>query len=130
MRWLALLLLFGSAQADWGWRDTTLEGASEVLIVLDWGTTRDIAWKMHHVLYPRSGLERPEYCGHEINPVLGRKPDMRTVDLYFGSWVLMHPVLSALLPEGRFRALWQAGTIGLEGYMVRRNVQFGLTVRF
>ena len=123
----ALLLavaLPAQALDEWTWQDTSWEAASLGALVLDWGTTRDAAWENAHVR--REGF----YSLHaEGNPVLGRYPSTKSVDLYFASSIVTHAAVAALLPQG-WRRAWQASTVGLEVLVLRGNFRAGLSVRF
>jgi hypothetical protein len=90
----------------------------------DWGQTRYIA-------------QHPgEY--YETNPILGRHPKTSAVDLYFLSALVIHPVVSYLLPSKAQvfgfdinpRRIWQAGTIIVELGCVSNNARLGIGFSF
>lgn len=107
---LALLLAPGRPLAwdrSWSRADTALEVTYATVAVVDWTQTAKIV---------KSGRR-------ETNPILGERPSLRGVALYFPSMIAGHFLVSRLLPAGKPRAIWQAFTIGMESEAVIHNVR-------
>jgi hypothetical protein len=111
--------------ADWKWdtADVLRELVAEGVTVIDWGQTRDIR---HH-------------DGHyEMNPILGRTPSNESIGKYFGTILVLHPVISALLPKEADvfgwhthpRSAWQYIYIGVESATVISNYRGGIRMSF
>ena len=118
---LALIFVIGpclhKAQAadPWGTQDIALEATWQLLHLLDWGQTLDIA-------------DHPEKY-HEHNPIMGKHPSRSTVNLYMGAWIPLHIGITYVLPK-ECRPYWQYVTIGVTGTCVIKNFSVGLQVRF
>jgi len=103
--------------------DTVREVASAGLTVVDWGQTRDIR---HHGQMV------------ELNPILGRTPTDHAIRGYFGTVLLVHPIISAILPaeatvlgvELRPRVAWQYLYLGVELTATASNYRGGLRLSF
>jgi hypothetical protein len=113
-----------NAADKWTMADTAWQASATALMVGDWGQTRYIA-------------QHPgEY--HETNPILGRHPSTSAVDLYFMGALIVHPVISYLLPSKAEifgvtinpRRIWQAGTIVVELGCVANNARLGIGFSF
>lgn len=87
-------------QATW----TALHGA-------DWLQTRYIA-------------QHPEQY-KEYNPILGSHPSVTEVDLYMGGWMVLHPIITDILPP-EYRKYWQYITIGEKAFWVGHNYSIGI----
>lgn len=115
---LCSILLSGCASTfaeKWSTGDTIREVTYGTLHVVDWGQTRYIA------KHPDKYEER--------NPLIGRHPSTGRVDIYMGSTLLLHPVISGYLkPE--YRRWWQYITIGIEGGAVVNNASIGVKIGF
>ncbi len=107
----------------WSKADTSREVVWEGLHVMDWGQTRYIA-------------KHPDKY-RELNPILGSHPSQNRVDIYMGSGLLLHPVISAYLSPQEYailgikvrpRSLWQYFTITLSGGCVINNASIGVRV--
>lgn len=120
-------LLAGRAEAleRWTWQDTAWEGGAIAALALDWGTTRDLAWRNSHQV--RGGRRYAEH--EECNPVLGHHPSMQQVNTYFATAIVTHAAIATLLPS-RWRRAWQVSALGLEIVAVGSNFQASLSVRF
>lgn len=127
---LALVLLSGCASANWTQGDSIRQGAIVALQTADYLQTRTIAVEM----VPESYTERPNgsserFYAHprwrETNPMLGEHPTTGQVNIFFAAGIIGNAVISYALPP-RYRAWWQAASIGLEGYYVGRNYQAGI----
>ena len=117
---IALLLIIAvlpsSARAsDWSKGDTFRELAFAALIVVDWGQTLNIA-------------DHPERF-REYNPILDSHPSQTRVNLYMPAAILLHAVVSYLLPR-TCREGWQYVTIGLEAGVITSNFNAGIGIRF
>ena len=95
--------------------DSLREAGWQVLHIVDWGQTLDIA--------------RNPGLYHEINPVIGRHPSVGRVNLYMGLSAAGHLAVSWALPK-EYRVYWQWMTIGVTGGLVGHNFNIGLRVRF
>ena len=124
---IIMLLLVGCA----GYKPAPLtkgqivgEVAWQVIHVVDWGQTLDIA-------------ANPDRY-HEINPIIGRHPSRGRVNLYMGASAILHPVVTWLLPEKAEvfgfefnpRWVWLGGTIATSGACVINNNSIGLRFGF
>lgn len=61
----------------------------------------------------------------EFNPILGSHPSVGEVDLYMGGWMLLHPIISDMLPP-EYRKYWQYISIGVSGGCVLNNMNLGI----
>jgi hypothetical protein len=122
---LSLLIPSLSIAADWSWdrTDVLREVVSDGITVLDWGQTRDIR----------------NHNGHtELNPVLGPTPSNAAINRYFASVMIIHPIVSALLPktvlvwgfELKPRMSWQYIYMGVEVAAISSNFHGGLKLSF
>ena len=70
----------------------------------------------------------------ETNPVLvamaGENPSDAATAVYFSSAVVLHAAVSYMLPRGKWRTLWQSGTLAINGGIVANNASLGLRVRY
>jgi len=114
---LVALLLPASAPAfdPWNTQDVALEVTWQLVHLIDWGQTRNIA-------------AHPEKY-REINPILGDHPSRQKVNLYMATGTLVHLGITHVLPK-RCRPYFQGVTIGLSGACVLHNFNIGLQVRF
>lgn len=94
--------------------DIVLEGASEIGLYAEWQQMRDV------VRHPRTEI----VCGVD-EKIYGAHPRMRNVDAYFEAWLLVHPLVSYVLPRP-YREIWQGGTIVFEFYVTRENASIGI----
>jgi len=102
-------------RSDWTRADSMREASYLALHVLDWGQTLDIA-------------DHPEKF-YERNPILGEHPSRGEVNRYFAAGMVLHPVVSYLLPRP-YREWWQYSTIGLEMVVVGNNARIGIGMGF
>lgn len=93
---------------NWETKDTTLELSYYGLHIMDWAQTRYIA------LHPE------EY--KETNIILGEDSSIEKIDIYFASTLILHTIISYLLPDN-FRLYWQISTISLEGGCIIHNLE-------
>jgi hypothetical protein len=120
-RWLATILLFFSTAVNAGWQDWTSEQrqwyiASNVLLLADWSTTRDMT-------------RRYDEGYRELNPILGSRPSTDKLDLYFITYLIGHYFLTDYL-QGRNREIYLYTITGVEGAAVANNLNIGLRLRF
>ena len=123
---LAILILPLQAQAaewDWSGIEIVREVASTGLTIADWGQTNDI--RNHNGMI-------------ELNPILGRSPSRGAVNTYFGTVLVLHPIITALLPRTASvfgmgiqpRAAWQYFYLGVEWTAISSNYKGGLRMSF
>lgn len=103
------------ALAQWTADALSLEGAYELVAAMDWAQTRTVA-------------ENPQ-SWHEYNSILGRHPSVAAVDNFFLAGAVLHPVVTAALPDA-YRRWWQIGTLSIESAIVGRNRFIGLRMSF
>lgn len=96
--------------ADW-----QREAVYQVLHVVDWGQTLDIA-------------ARPDEY-RELNPLIGTHPSRGDVNRYFAITALVHLGITRALPR-RYRSAWQYVTIGVQAGNTWRNARIGLRLNF
>lgn len=111
----ALLIISTSAYAAWSRPDTYREIASESLLFIDYSQTYNIA-------------NTPDRF-YEHNPILGRHPSIGRVNLYFISSMILHPIISYILPS-KVRPYFQYITIGIETSCIANNMRVGIGMRF
>jgi hypothetical protein len=121
MKYLLALMLSLSTVPALAWSHWTAEQrawymASNVAIVADWSTTRDLSRRYHEGY-------------HEINPVLGRRPSTREVDRYFVGALIAHYFVADWLPDQHRTFYLQTVTV-VEGALVAHNLSIGLRLRF
>lgn len=113
---ILLILLFPlTVSADWDRYDTMLLSASTLALIVDWGTTLEIA--RHPDRY------------YESNPILGRHPSVGGVNSYFVGCIVGNTVIMYLLPD-KWRKVWAGGVLVIEFYAVGRNLNAGVRIRF
>jgi len=120
-----LILTVEGQAADWSWdrADIVREGVSAGLTVVDWGQTRGI--RNHNGMI-------------ELNPILGWAPTNSAIGNYFGSVLVLHPIISALLPKDvnfagfqlNPRLAWQYFYLGVESTAIISNFNGGLRLAF
>jgi hypothetical protein len=128
---VALLWHVRASAQEWTDGDWVRQGSWEVLHILDWAQTRDVARNPQRFI--------------ENNPAMGEHPSVKRVDSYMGAWLLIHPAIShalprlgALLPENLQRALgvrhwregWQYVTLGVKAGAVYNNFTLGVRADF
>jgi hypothetical protein len=113
---LFILILSTKSHAfdTWTSTDTILEATSEITIALDWTQTLQI--KNHPDLY-------------ETTIFLGSHPSDDKINLYMGSLMILHPLITYILPA-KLRPVFQMITIGYEGNAVQNNLRAGLNIKF
>ncbi len=105
----------GKARAieEWTGVDVLRQSVFTSLVMADWVQTR-------LVIGPT--------CT-EANPILGRCPSARRIDLAAGSAILGHASVAALLPRP-WRQMWQMLGITIEGLVVTHNLSAGASFTF
>jgi hypothetical protein len=121
MKYLAITVLFmlilstkSRAFDTWTSTDTILEITSETVIAMDWVQTLQIK-------------DHPDL--NETNIFLGSHPSDDKINLYIGSVMILHPLITYILPA-KLRPVFQMITIGIEGNAVQNNLRAGLNVKF
>ena len=113
---LLSLVHYDATAADrWSTQDKALEGTYQVLHFVDWRQTRYIA-------------KNPDDY-YERNPILGEHPSTTTVDIYFISTAILHPIITHYLPK-EWRPYWQGVTISISGACVINNFAVGIRMDF
>ena len=92
-------------------QDITLELLYQVALYVDYKQTREIS---------KSELY------YEKNPLLGEHPSASRTRNYFIAAGLAHAGITALLPQGKYRTLWQGITLSVEAGVVYSNYQIGI----
>lgn len=130
MKKVLFLLLFlfspliANAGEKWSNSDIALESTWQILHILDWRQTIQIARN------PDRYWER--------NPLLGEHPSEQKVNLYFLVGAVLHPIVTEVLPNKynlwgiklRPRIIWESVSIGMSGGCVLNNFSIGLGVKF
>jgi len=97
---------------DWMREDTYRELAWTALLAVDYMQTRTI-------------VQNPDKY-FEYNPIIGKHPSQKNVDIYMASCAIIHPVISYYLPP-KYRKVWQYVTIGIELGAVGNNLRIGVS---
>ena len=100
---------------SWDKADSYREVGWQVIHVVDWGQTLEIA--------------RNPNDYHELNPIMGRHPSVGNVNVYMGLSSVAHVAISVLIPK-EYKETWQWITIGLSGACVISNFNIRLGVKF
>lgn len=118
---LVSLLFFRECHADsWTRNQKLTEISWQVLHIIDWGQTRNIA---QNPQYEEIGLPRF---------IIGSHPSTQGVDLYMGLTAIGHYLISDWLIDrkSRWYPWWQAVSIGATGACVVNNFSIGLRCKF
>ena len=114
---LLLLLLFPTQSCihtdPWTTQDKILQAAYLTAHTLDYLQTRNADWDRFY----------------ETNPILGRAPSTQSVDIYFLSTALLHPLITHLLPQS-WRKYWLGSTLLFETSVVCHNFHIGMGINF
>ena len=92
-------------------QDIALELLYQVALYVDYRQTRAISDSEFY---------------YERNPLLGEHPSASRTRNYFIAGGLAHAGITALLPQGKYRTLWQGVTLGVEAGFVYTNYQIGI----
>lgn len=118
-RQLALLAALPLSAQEWATRDTALEVACQVALLVDWKQTSEI----HRVRLPNGA------SAIESNRILGQHPTQATINQYFMACSVGHLVVSASLPTN-LRNYWQAATLSVSCYWIGHNRAIGISIRW
>lgn len=123
-----LILSIPCHAGDWSTTDTAFEIASEATFLADWSITLDA---LNH---------EDAYC---VNPLQGgHSPDRAKINLWFSSMLILHPIVSYVLPteysyidDGKecsvnLRRIFQILTISFNTAFVLHNLAAGYTFTF
>jgi len=122
MKFLTLcFVLILSIDSQAAWQDWSLDQkktyvASNVLLIADWSTTRDMTRRYHEGYFER-------------NPILGKHPSSDKLDLYFVSLLIGHYFMTDYL-QGRDREIYLYTVTAVEAAAVANNLHIGLRLRF
>lgn len=121
MKQLLLILLLLPSFVNAGWQDWTNEQqkwfiAANVVTLADWATTRDMARRYHE------GYK-------ELNPILGKHPNITQVDRYFATGMVLNYFLVDWL-QGNNRTFYLKVYTMSEGFVAARNLNIGLELKF
>lgn len=109
---IILVLVTPIHAGDWTREDTYRELTFQGLLVVDYLQTRTI-------------VRNPDKY-FEYNPIIGKHPNQKNVDIYMVSCAIIHPVVSYYLPP-KYRKVWQYVTIGIEAGAVGNNLRIGVS---
>lgn len=112
---LILMLALPLPSMAWNKSDTQRETIWQLIHVVDWGQTVDIA-------------KNPNRYS-EINPLIGEHPSVNDVHRYMIASSLTHYLVSRTL-KPRYRKYWQYITIGMTGTLIAHNYSVGLRINF
>lgn len=112
---LFFVLLFPLSALAWNKTDTQREIIWQLIHIVDWGQTVDIAKFPDHY--------------QEINPLLGKHPSVNDVNRYMVVSSVTHYIISRSL-KPKYRKYWQYVTIGITGTLITHNYNVGLRVNF
>ena len=123
VRKLALMISLVSTVAmaadPWTKTDTVLEVVSEIGLAGEWAQMLTV--------YPYGAYDT-NVCGIDAK-ILGHHPNRRSTNLYFGSWMLAHPIVSYLAPKP-WREGFQCATIVFEVAVNHHNASVGCVLHF
>jgi len=108
-RALLIFLFACSGPRKWTKLDVGLEVGFAGMTVVD-------TWQSYH-------LDSHE-CA-EANPILGPCGDRIPYQVYLPTVLILHAVISHVIPNGRYRTLFQALTLGFETGVVYGNYVLG-----
>jgi hypothetical protein len=101
-------------ESDWRWTtvDTVGQVAITTLLVMDRNQTIRIA----------SNYD-------EKNPILGKSPSVRAINIYFASSIFITAGVSLVLPKP-YRNIFQGVVVGCSGGTVWNNYRIGYSMKF
>ena len=112
---LALPNLSLAWKDDWTKADTIREVAWQVIHVIDWGQTLEIA-------------RQPDKF-YELNPIMGKHPSVGKVNAYMAISAITHAGISYVLPK-KYRVYYQWITFSVSSACIINNFNVGLRVKF
>ena len=118
MKYILTILLFlpAIALADpWTTGEKVAEGTYLALHIVDWSQTRYIA---KHDNYYES-----------FNSVLGPRPSVGAVNMWFLGTGIAQPIIASLLPT-EWRRIWIGAGIGMEFALTTHNSAIGIKMDF
>lgn len=130
---LAALLCFSFncfADDEWTKADSYREATYLTFLAVDWAQTRYIArYKQCSDVTKDKVTTTTCHYFREINPILGTRPSVDRVDVYFILSGAAHMYVSRILSE-KWRARFQYVTIGYEVIGDASNYHFGIKMEF
>ena len=121
-KWAALIAIALCSQSghadDWNTADTWREGGFQILNLIDWGQTRNIARNPQRLREVQSAW------------LIGSHPSVETVDTLMIASAILHPLVSWALPNGAWRNGWQYVTIGGKFNATVANASIGIKIDF
>jgi hypothetical protein len=108
----ALLWASPAAAEEWTSVDTAVQAAVTLTLAVDYLQTRAIIDD-----------------GIEANPVMGNRGERLPAEVYFPVVAVAHAGLARLLPQP-YRRMSQVALIGLQSYIVHRNLSYGYIISF
>jgi hypothetical protein len=117
-----LLFPLTAFAGDWTQKDIYREIAWETLLLADYSQTLTISRNTERF--------------HEYNPILGSHPRESSVNLYFASCAIIHPIVAHFLPPKSDahrwinRENWQNITIAIEVGAIGTNILAGIGFSF
>lgn len=103
---------------DWSKTDTRWQLAYTAVAIADAFTTADI--RNHDDIVEVAPLTRQ---------VLGRNPEPLPTAAFFAGEIVGHYLISRALPP-KYRRIWQATTVTVQGAVVANNIRIGLRFGF
>lgn len=95
---------------------STMEVATNALLVADWGQTRHIA-------------DNPDKYYERENIILNEHPSKNEVDNYFASVIAINTLLHKYLPK-KYLPYYQTGLIAIEADCIANNYNLGIKINF
>ena len=112
---------------EWTTVDRALMATSTMLLIMDWGQTRYIAKSPGPLPDGTLGYRPPVL--YETNPLLGKRPSVGKVDLYFTAALAGNFYVADSLNSDE-RKLWLGAVSLIEYAIVRHNRQLGIKIAF
>ncbi len=104
---------------DWTQEQRNWYIASNVVMIADWGTTRNMS-KRYGEGY------------HETNAFLGKYPSSSRIDSHFLTVIVANYLIADSLGKYRteYRTWYLQGFVTVQGIMVANNLRMGLQIKF
>ena len=118
---VCILLMFSTSTVSAAWQDWSQEQqrwyvASNIDLLADWATTRDLSRRYDEGYYER-------------NVLLGRRPSTSTVDLYFVTGLIAHYFITDWVRDSN-RTMYLKIVTAVEAGAAANNISIGLRLRF